>query len=141
MNRASGPGARMSKRSAVGSLSAPLDTAFLAEDFGDAIDVARDDVTSEFVTDPERPLEIDARARLPIAQRRAGQGFRRDINVEPRPRPPAPPLPPRSGTARNRRSTPRSRWSAGSYRVSIRIPPQAVPDEADTTVPRSSQAL
>ena len=44
----------------------------LAED-GRGVDVALDEVAAQAVADPERPLEVDAVARLPVAQVRAGE--------------------------------------------------------------------
>ena len=53
------------------------------DDRRDAVHVARDDMAAEFVADLERALEIDPRPDLPVANRRAVEGFGRRIDLEP----------------------------------------------------------
>src|SRR5207253_2659986 len=50
---------------------------------GEPVDVSGNDVSAELVADLERPLEIDARAMAPAADRGDAQCFRRGIDREP----------------------------------------------------------
>ena len=54
-----------------------------AHQFGDAVDMAGDDMAAELVADFIGPFEIDRIANFPVAQRRLRQGFARGRDREP----------------------------------------------------------
>src|SRR5262249_2995168 len=53
------------------------------EDGGYAVDMARDQMAAEFVTELERALEIDRPTRAPLAQRSDREGLGRGFDGEP----------------------------------------------------------
>src|SRR5690349_16873546 len=54
-----------------------------ADDRGDRIDVAGDDMPAELIAQAQRAFEVELRALLPVAARRFGNGFARHIDREP----------------------------------------------------------
>ncbi len=54
----------------------------MADEAGEAVDVAGDDVAAEFVAGFQRALQVDARAGLPGAERGAGERLVGDVDVE-----------------------------------------------------------
>ena len=81
------------------------------DDLGDAVHMAGDDVAAELVADLERALEIDPRARRPVADGGARQRLGRGVDVERSSRRRAARRRPRSGKGRRRRSRRRARSS------------------------------
>src|SRR5450759_435091 len=52
-------------------------------DLGGRVHMAGDEMAAKFLANFERPLEIEFRASAPMPRGRAGESFRRDIDLEP----------------------------------------------------------